>query len=95
MSDTQINLIVAILKDKEYNLTDGSTFYTPDDVKTYLTEIAKEILAKLFQHQKEKAEVQRKALEERDKGINPYEYCSGCYRPNMACKCATNGKYRY
>ena len=73
MSSEQINLIVSILKDKEKNLTE-----------TYFVEIANEILAKLKQQQEEKAEVQRK---EQDKGLNPNASCSGCYRPNMACKC--------
>jgi len=80
MSTDQINLISNILKDL---LKDGS------DGKS--DEIAKFIVEKLKQQQEEKAEVRRKELEERDKGINPYAYCSGCYRPNYACKCATKG----
>jgi len=77
MSDDEVNLISNILKDL---LKDGS------DGKS--DEIAKLIVAKLKQQQDEKAEAQRKKQEERDKGINPYASCSGCYRPNMACKCA-------
>ena len=88
MSDNQVNLIVKILLDEEENLSDGFNHYTPSGEKNiYLGEIAKLILTKLKQQQEEEAEVKNKKQEERDKGINPYESCSGCYRPNMACKC--------
>ena len=78
MSDEQINLISNILKNL---LKDGS------DGKS--DEIAKFIVAKLKQQQEEKVEVKRKYLEERDKGLDMYASCSGCYRPNMACRCDT------
>ena len=77
MSADQVNLISNILKD-----------LLKDDKSE---EIAKLIVAKLKQQQEDKAEVKRKEQEERDKGINPYESCSGCYHPNMACKCDTKG----
>jgi len=77
MSADQVNLISNILKD-----------LLKDDKSE---EIAKLIVAKLKQQQEDKAEEQRKKLEERDKGINPYESCRGCYAPNMACKCYTKG----
>ena len=78
MSKDQVNLISNILKDL---LKDGSNGKSD--------EIAKLIVAKLKQQQDEKADVQRKEWDEVNKGINPYASCSGCYRPNMACKCAT------
>ncbi len=75
MSTDQINLISDILKDL---LKDGK----PD-------EIAKLIVEKLMQQQEEKAEVKRKKLEERDKGLDMHASCTGCYRPNLYCRCDT------
>ena len=73
MSTDQINLISTILNGL---LKDGKP-----------VEVAKLIVAKLKQQQEDKAEAQRKKHEEIDKGLNPYASCSGCWHPNMACKC--------
>lgn len=73
MSYDEVDLIVKILQNEKNKLSD--------------VEIAKLILTKLEHQKVQKAEVRSKYLEERDKGLDMTASCSGCYRPNFACKC--------